>query len=68
MIADDESFYGGLVDAANACLEEATRRIAALRRENAELRKIIAEFPSTATDLQDRVTMLEGLKTPGRLE
>lgn len=39
-----------------------------LRLENKELRATIAAFPSTATDLQDRVTMLEGmlasLKTP----
>ena len=32
-----------------------------LRAENAELRTTIAEFPSTASELQDRVTMLEGL-------
>lgn len=39
-----------------------------LRLENKELRATIAAFQSTATDLQDRVTMLEGmlasLKTP----
>ena len=33
--------------------------IGRLRTENAALRKTIAEFPSTATELQDRVTMLE---------
>jgi hypothetical protein len=30
-----------------------------LRQENAALRKTIAAFPSTASELQDRVTMLE---------
>jgi len=64
MSGDDEHFYAGLVDVANAALTDATRQIAQLRRENAELRRRIAEFPSTATDLQDRVTLLEGLKTP----
>ena len=33
--------------------------IGRLRTENAALRKVIAEFPSTACELQDRVTMLE---------
>ena len=32
-----------------------------LRQENKELRATIAAFPSTATELQDRVTLLEGL-------
>lgn len=32
-----------------------------LRQENKELRAAIAAIPSTATELQDRVTMLEGL-------
>ena len=30
-----------------------------LRTENAALRRTIADFPSTASELQDRVTMLE---------
>lgn len=45
----------------NLALKECTRQRDSLRQENLRLRGIINAFPSTATELQDRVTMLESL-------
>lgn len=55
----DDKWFAALLDTqldtTKRCVDEINR----LRRENKELRQIIANFSSTATELQDRVSLLE---------
>lgn len=55
----DDDYYAGLCDVMTQALHEATRQRNECRRENVQLRKIIANTPSLVTELQDRVTLLE---------
>ena len=54
-----EDFNADMVDLQLQVSQAYAAEVHKLRQENKELRAIIAAFPSTATDLQDRVTMLE---------
>jgi cell division protein FtsB len=61
MSKDLAGFDAKMVDLQQQVAMAYASEIGRLRTENAALRKTIAEFPSTVTDLQDRVTLLEGL-------
>ena len=56
-----EHFYRDMLELQTNLCAEYAKEVGRLRIENAELRKTIAAFPSDASALQDRVTMLEGL-------
>lgn len=61
MSQDLAGFDAKMVDLQQQVATAYAAEIGRLRTENAALRKTIAAFPSTVTELQDRVTMLEGL-------
>jgi hypothetical protein len=67
-MSDLGTFDAKMVDLQQQVEMAYASEIRRLRTENAALRQTIAAFPSTASQLQDRVTMLEGmvaaLKTP----
>jgi len=54
-----DRFYEGLSKVAYDALGAATKALREEQAENARLRKVIAEFPATCWELQERVTMLE---------
>jgi len=56
-----KDFNADMVDLQLQVSQAYAAEVHKLRQENKELRATIAAFPSTATDLQDKVTMLEGL-------
>jgi len=56
-----KDFNAGMVDLQLQVSQAYANEVHRLRQENSELRATIAAFPSTATELQDRVTMLESL-------
>ena len=56
-----DDFYAGLCDVHLHTQEYMSAEIRRLRAENSALRRQIAAMPSTLTELQDRVTLLEGL-------
>lgn len=55
----NKEFNGGLLDLQMQVSRAYAAEVHKLRQENARLRAIIDTFPSVATELQDRVTMLE---------
>lgn len=57
-------FMQALHDAALDGLKRSTEHIALLRRENQALKEQLASIPSTLSELQDRVTMLEQMLRP----
>lgn len=54
-----DTFNDGLIDLQMQVSRAYADEVHRLRQENAALRKVIATFPAVATELQDRVTMLE---------
>ena len=56
-----KDFNADMVDLQLQVSQAYAAEVHKLRQENKELRATIAAFPSTATELQDRVTMLEGM-------
>jgi hypothetical protein len=54
-------FYAGLCDTHLKTMEYMQAELTRVRRENAALHRVIDSMPSTLTELQDRVTMLEGM-------
>lgn len=58
-MSDLTTFDAQMVDLQQQVAMAYAAEMTKLRRENASLRKIIADFPSTASALQDQVTMLE---------
>lgn len=54
-------FYAGLCDAHLQTQEFMQKELRRLRLENEWLRRKIREVPCALTELQDRVTMLEGM-------
>ena len=61
-----KEFSDGLIDLQMQVSRAYADEVHRLRQENAALRKTIAAFPSTATELQDQVTMLKGLLMAAR--
>ena len=55
-----KDFNADMVDLQLQVSQAYANEVHKLRQENKELRATIAAFPSTASELQDRVTMLEG--------
>lgn len=58
---DKDSWWQSMLDLQTDISKRYAAEVARLRKENRELREQIAAFPSHATAMQDRVTMLEGL-------
>lgn len=56
-----DTFYEGLCDEHVKMQGRMQAEINRLRREKAALQQTLDEMPSTLTELQDRVTMLEGI-------
>ncbi len=54
-----DRFYQSMTAAATESLKRCCDEVDRLRAENRALRATIDAFPSHATELQDRVTMLE---------
>lgn len=58
---DKDGWWQSMLDLQTDICKRYAAEVAKLRKENGELRRQIATFPSDATAMQDRVTLLEGL-------
>lgn len=56
---DKEAFYEGLFDVQHELCKRYADEVGRLRKENAQLRKMIDGFPADMTEMQDRITLLE---------
>jgi hypothetical protein len=54
-----DKWWGELLDSQLELSRNLANEVRRLRKENNELRAIIASFPSTVSDLQDQVSLLE---------
>jgi hypothetical protein len=58
---DKDGWWQSMLDLQTDISKRYAAEVTKLRKENADLRRQLAEYPSHATAMQDRVTMLEGL-------
>ena len=58
---DKDTWWQSMCDMQTDISKRYAAEVTRLRQENRELRAKLAAFPSDATAMQDRVTMLEGL-------
>lgn len=56
---DKDGWWQSMLDLQTDICKRYAAEVAKLRKENAELRRQLAEHPSDATAMQDRITMLE---------
>ena len=60
---DKDAWWHSMLDLQNDICKCYAAELAKLRKDNAQLRKQLAEYPSDATAMQDRVTMHKGTAT-----
>lgn len=63
---DKDGWWQSMLDLQTDLCKRYAAEVAKLRRENDALRRALAAYPSDATEMQDRVTMLETLISRGK--